>query len=148
MVTLLVKSVVLHFWLQDNLHDLHWGTNMVDTDLCPGIFWRWYKICHTYVHQDAIGGGRHNLPLRTTYPYLPYFWGTKVHSFTGKNIKLYKQINTMLVIVTFAWQKVPKKFSDFWPIIERAGHVGPPCGVRWAAHSVVEKNLQKKILFN
>ena len=52
----------LHFWFQDNLHDLHWWTNMVDTDLRLILFRRWYKICHTYVHQAAIGGG-------TTCPY-------------------------------------------------------------------------------
>ena len=52
----------LHFWFQDNLHGLHWWTNMVDIDLRLIRFRRWYKICHTYVHQAAIGGG-------TTCPY-------------------------------------------------------------------------------
>ena len=52
----------LHFWLQDNLHYLHWWTNMVDSDLKLWLFRRWYKICHTYVHRAAIGGG-------TTCPY-------------------------------------------------------------------------------
>ena len=35
---------------------------MADTDLRLGLFRRWYKICGTYVHQAAIGGG-------TTCPY-------------------------------------------------------------------------------
>ena len=61
----------LHFWFQDNLHDLHWWTNMVDIDLRLIRFRRWYKICHTYVHQAAIGGGT-TCPYEQLTPYLPY----------------------------------------------------------------------------
>ena len=35
---------------------------MADTDLSLGLFGRWYKICLTYIHHAATGGG-------TTCPY-------------------------------------------------------------------------------
>ena len=60
---------------------------MADTGLRLGLFRRWYKICHTYVHQSAIGGG-------TNYPYeqltptspMPYlFYLDKINTWTVLN---------------------------------------------------------------
>ena len=56
---------------------------MADTDLRLVLFRWWYNICHTYVHQAAIGGG-------TTCPY---------EQLTPTSPKVVKEIFQSLVLL-------------------------------------------------